>query len=268
MFYFLSKFLPPFIYPLGLACLLLGLALWVRRRSNWQTRLTAIALALLWVGGNRIVTLTLIRSLEWQFTPSTAFKSDVPRADVIVVLGGATRPQAFPRQTSELNEAGDRLLCAAMLYQQGAAPYILLSGGTTPWVGSASIPGAERMADILMRIGIPREALWLETNSRNTYENRVETQALLQDRGVTKVILVTSAMHMPRSFRVFAKTGFEIIPVPTDYLVTQQDWEYYTQPNIGVQLVNLLPSAENLNLTTRVLKEYVGIAIYGLRGWL
>ena len=182
------------------------------------------------------------------------------QADVIVVLGGGTRAQAFPRTTSEVNEAGDRLLCAA--------PRILLSGGNVPWLGSGSIPEAESMADILTAIGIPRDAIWTEPVSRNTRENAVETEALLESRGVTNVILVTSAMHMPRAYRIFAKTDLNITPIPADYLVTQEDWNHYTQPDLVVQLVNLLPRAENLHWTTRALKEYVGILIYRLRGWL
>lgn len=268
MFYFLSKFLPPLIYPIGLTCLLLILVLCIRRDSVWQKRLVIVAVLLLWLSSNRLVTMVLLRSLEWQHPPPSTSESAVPHADVIVVLGGATRAQAFPRPTSELNEAGDRLLCAARLYRQGAAPRILLTGGKGVWVGSGKRPEAESMADILTSIGIPREALWLETASRNTHENGVETEAMLESRGAKSVILITSAVHMPRSYRVFANTDLEVIPVATDFLVTQEDWEYYTRPDPMIQLYNLLPAADNLAHTTQVLKEYVGICVYWLRGWL
>jgi uncharacterized SAM-binding protein YcdF (DUF218 family) len=268
MFLFLSKFLPPFIYPVGLTCLLLALAVLLGRRPRWQTRLTAAALAVLWLGGNRIVTMALLRSLEWQYTPATIPGTPPPQADVIVVLGGGTRARAFPRTANEINEAGDRLLCAARLYQQGAAPRILLSGGNVPWLGPASTPEAEAMADILVAIGVPRDAIWTEPASRNTHENAVETQAFLESQGIDDVILVTSALHMPRAYGVFAKTDLDVTPVPADYLVTQADWEHHTQPDLVIQLINLLPRAENLHWTTSALKEYVGIWIYGLRGWL
>ena len=124
------------------------------------------------------------------------------------------------------------------------------------------------MADILTAIGIPREAIWIEPASRNTHENAIETEALLERHGITNIILVTSALHMPRAYRIFAKTDLDVTPVPADYLVTRQDWEHYTQPDLVVQLVNLLPSVENLHWTTSAIKEYVGIWIYGLRGWL
>jgi uncharacterized SAM-binding protein YcdF (DUF218 family) len=268
MFYFLSKFLPPLVYPAGLACVLLSLALLLGRRSKWQPRLVALALAALWLGGNRIVTMALVRSLEWQYLPNKSLQTPGPHAEVIVVLGGSTRAQAFPRLMTEVSEDGDRLLYAAQLYRQGAAPRILVSGGSPPWVGASSVSGAESMAEVLTILDVPREALWLEGTSRNTHENAVETQKILKREGITHVILVTSAMHMPRSNAIFAKTDLDVIPAPADYRVTQDGWEYYTQPDPLVQLYNLLPTAENLALTTQALKEYIGIWIYGLRGWL
>jgi uncharacterized SAM-binding protein YcdF (DUF218 family) len=266
VFYFLSKFLPLFIYPLGLACVLLILSLWVRRRPRWRTMLIAVALVTLWLGSNRLVAMTLLRSLEWQYLPDPA--SSGPQAEVIVVLGGGTRPHAYPRPFSEMNEGGDRLLYATHLYRQGAAPRILVSGGNAPIVGPAFVPEAETMGNILTAIGVPRQALLLESTSANTYENAVETQAILERQGLSRVILVTSASHMPRAYAVFDKTGLNVTPAPADFLVTEEDWAYYTQPDVVVQLFNLLPTADNLAATTRALKEYIGIAMYRLRGWL
>jgi uncharacterized SAM-binding protein YcdF (DUF218 family) len=225
-----------------------------------------VALATLWLGSNQLVSMTLLRSLEWKHLPDPG--SPVPEAEVIVVLGGGVRPQSYPRLTSEINEGGDRLLYAAHLYRQGAAPRILVSGGNAPIVGPAVVPEADSMGDILASIGVPREAIMLESSSANTYENAVETHAILESQGISRIILITSASHMPRAYAVFAKTGLDITPAPTDFLVTQEDWAYYTQPGLVVQLFNLLPTADNLSGTTRALKEYVGIAMYRLRGWL
>jgi uncharacterized SAM-binding protein YcdF (DUF218 family) len=268
MFYLFSKLLPPLIYPLGMACLLLGAALCLHKRPRWRTALIAGALALLWLGGNRIVTMALMRSLEQRHLPGEALLNGEVRADAIVVLGGGTRTRAHPRSTSEVNEAGDRLLYAARLYREGVAPRLLLSGGRAVIAGTASVPEAETMAEILVEMGVPSEALWLEPVSRNTHENAVETLAILRKEGAERIVLVTSASHMPRSMAVFAQTGLEVIPAATDFQITQEDWDYYTQPNGLIQLSNLLPRAEDLDRTTRALKEYVGIVMYRLQGWL
>jgi uncharacterized SAM-binding protein YcdF (DUF218 family) len=124
------------------------------------------------------------------------------------------------------------------------------------------------MASILTQIGVPREALWLEGNSRNTYENAVESKKILDRAGIRRIVLVTSALHMPRSVAIFEKQGFEVIPAPTDYLVTDRDWTYYLTPDWRIQLFNLIPTAEDLHFTTLALKEYLGILVYRLRSWL
>jgi uncharacterized SAM-binding protein YcdF (DUF218 family) len=87
VFHYLSKFLPLFVYPLGLACVLLALALVLRRRRRWQTALVALSLVTLWLGGNRLASMFLVRSLEWQYLPPR----EPPQAEAIVVLGGGTR---------------------------------------------------------------------------------------------------------------------------------------------------------------------------------
>ena len=265
MFLFFSKILPLFVYPLGLACVLLGTTLILWRRRTWQSLLIASALLLLWLGGNRLVTMSLVRALEWQTVAQVAPIS----AEVIVVLGGGTRQHSFPRSGSEVNEAGDRLLHALRLYQQGTAPHLLLSGGVGGYDNpNTQQPEAQAMAELLQMMGVPKEAFWLETRSRNTYENAVESKKLLDAANIRRIILVTSALHMPRAAAIFRKQGFEVIPAPTDYLVTQADWEYYLRPDLSVQVFNLVPSADDLALTSQALKELIGIATYWLRGWL
>ncbi len=73
---------------------------------------------------------------------------------------------------------------------------------------------------------------------------------------------------MPRSVALFEKQGFEVIPAPADFSVTQEGWEQLKSGGLGSQLYSLLPSAESLSLTTRMLKEYVGMLIYRLSGWM
>lgn len=263
MFLYLSKLLPLLMYPLGLACLLLILALAIRRHSAWQTTTVLLALVLLWLGSNRLVSMVLVRSLEWRYLPP----QPMPQAEVIVVLGGGTRPQTDPRPIPEINEAGDRLLYAAHLYHQGAAPRVLVTGGQAV-IGPQEVSEAQAMRSILAALEVPDEAILVEGQSQNTYENATLSVPILQDEGVKRVLLVTSALHMPRSVRIFRQFDLEVIPAPTDFHVTRLDWDYYTQPDLKIQAYNLLPNAEELNWTTRALKEYIGIAVYRLRGWL
>jgi uncharacterized SAM-binding protein YcdF (DUF218 family) len=262
MFVYLSKLLPPLVYPLGLACALLVVAL-LLRKPRLRTAALLLALALLVVGGNRWVALGLARSLEWRYLP----QGELPEADAIVVLGGGTLSALYPRQMVEVDQAGDRLIYAARLYHQGKADHLLLSGGRIDWI-STGAPPAEDMAMILDILGVPRQAMWLESESLNTYENALNARHFLEPLGVQRIILVTSASHMPRSVALFTRQGFDVIPAPADFTVTQAGWDDLKSGGLATQLLSLLPSAENLGLTTRMLKEYFGMLVYRLNGWM
>lgn len=263
MFVFFSKFLPLFIYPLGLIFLLLILALVCRRRPRLQAALLGIALMILYTASNRWVSYTLARSLEWKYLPL----NPVPTAGAIVVLGGGTESEQFPRPAVEVNSAGDRVLYAAQLYKEGKAPVILLSGGNITWLGGRTMTPAEEMAEILDLVGIPGAAIWQQPRSQNTYEDALYSSQLLNEKGVRRVLLVTSAMHMPRSVALFEHQGIEVIPAPTDYTVTRQGMENLASIDPQAILINLVPNTSSLSLTTNVIKEYIGMIIYRLRGW-
>ncbi|WP_427162639.1 YdcF family protein [Aliinostoc sp. HNIBRCY26] len=263
MFLYLSKLLPLFFYPLGLACFSLVFALFnVKKRPRVAAIAISWSLILLLLCGNAWVSKYLVRSLEWQNIPSV----QLPTAEAIVVLGGATKSAFPPRPTVDLSEQGDRVIYAAQLYRQKKAPLIILSGGRIDWRGSGSSESAD-MVTLLTSIGIPGEALIQEPDSLNTYQNAVNVKKILESRGIRQILLVTSALHMPRSLKIFQRQGIDAIPAPTDFLVSQGELqELASSPKAAI--LNLLPDTNNLHQFTNALKEYVGSFVYWLRGWL
>ncbi|MBW4522424.1 MAG: YdcF family protein [Scytolyngbya sp. HA4215-MV1] len=263
MFLFLSKLLPLFIYPLGLACLLMIVAL-VSLWSRPRLAAGAIALALIYLlfGSNGWVAMQLARSLEWQNLP----KGELPAADAIVVLGGSTISQNPPRPWVEILDEGDRVLYAAKLYRQGKATKVILSGGRIDWRMSGPSESSD-MATLIETMGVPQAAILQDPTSLNTYENAVNVKQIMATQGIRRILLVTSAFHMPRSLRIFKKLGIEAIAAPTDFSVTQQSIDELQSTPEGT-LLNIIPDVEKLRRTTRVLKEYVGMAIYWLKGWI
>jgi uncharacterized SAM-binding protein YcdF (DUF218 family) len=263
MFLFLSKLLPLFLYPLGLACILMVVALvmwW--RRSRWVPFPISLALMVLLLASNSWVANGLVQSLEWQQLPPKT----VPTADAIVILGGATKSAFPPRPAVDLSEQGDRVLYGAQLYREGKAPLVIASGGRIEWRGGGPSESAD-MAQILKTVGVPSSAILQDPTSLNTHENAVNVKKIIQERGIRRILLVTSAMHMPRSLRIFQRQGIDAIPAPTDFLVSQQEIE---EPNSSLQaiMLSLMPDTERIDRTTRALKEYIGMVIYRLRGWL
>ena len=260
MVLFVEKFLPLLVYPLGLALLLLILALFLRQRSMGETLAIVLAILILWLCSTRFVALSLVRSLEWRYLPT----QELAPADVIVVLGGGTESPQYPRPMVEVNAAGDRVIYAAELYKQGKASFILVSGGNIPSLDARTTTPAEDMASILIRLGVPQDVIWLQPNSANTAEDAQYSCQMLKDSGITQVILVTSAIHMPRSVELFTMQGIQVIPAPVDYTVTQEVWENLWGGEWPEMVLAAMPNASSLAQTTNAMKEYIGMLVNNL----
>jgi uncharacterized SAM-binding protein YcdF (DUF218 family) len=262
MFLFLSKLLPMFLYPVGLSCLLLVISI----LTFWKNpRIAAVAmgtaLGILLFSSNAWVSDALLRGLESQYRPLTVF----PKADTIVILGGAIRGAYPPRIWPEVMESGDRILYGAKLYRDGRAPKVILSGGRIDWrANAANIGEAQDMKTLLTFMGVPESAMLLDNTSLNTYQNAVNVKAILQKEHLAgPLLLVTSAKHMPRSMAIFKKLGMNAIAAPTDYVLDNAS----LSQGSNEFLLKLLPEAEALFQTTATLKEYVGLLVYRLKGW-
>ena len=257
---FLSKLLPLFIYPIGLSCLILmaSIGAILKRRSRLGILGISVAIAILWISSSGGFSTWIVRSLEQQYLPG-----DVPQAEAIVLLGGATNSQLPPRPWIEISDEGDRVLYAAKLYREGRASLIIPTGGRIEWKGPGDAE-AKDMATLMETMGVPRSAIILEPKALNTYENAVNVKVILTERKIDRFLLVTSAAHMPRSMMIFRKLGMNPIAAPTDYQKTDREANL---TSLESRILNFLPDADNLRDTNRAIKEYVGIVIYKLKGW-
>ncbi len=261
---FLSKLLPLFIYPTGMITLLviLTLVFWKKRRLSLTFLILAFSILL--VAGNKYTATALARTLEWRYSPLPTGTS----ADVIVVLGGGTEPDVNPRSMVEVNSAGDRVLYAVKLYQEGVAPILLLSGGDIDFLYDSPSTPADDMATLMEMVGIPRDQLLIQDASLNTQQDAEYSCAMIKEEGYEKVILVTSAFHMPRSVALFEAQGCPVIPAPVDFSVTTGSWEDLTHPTIEEFVIDLLPSYTHLSSVTKTMKEYIGMLYYHFSGVL
>ena len=258
MFLFLSKLLAPLVYPLGAAAVLWAAAALLRWRGRTAGARRALlgGVAIVLAASNPMAASLLLGSLESRYPPAPV--DDYPRADAIVVLGGSTLPPLPPRLEVEVTGSFDRVLHGLRLLRAGRAPRLILSGGSIPWLAGTDLPEAERMARLAAEYGVEPGQLLLESRSRNTRENAVETRKLLRAHGLKRVLLVTSARHMPRAAGVFRKAGVDFLPAPTDYRVAAKPFSPW----------RLLPDVEALDASSRAVKEYAGLIVYRLRGWL
>ena len=253
----ISKILTLLAMPLGFGGILILVG---ALASLWRRRGLGVGLALagllwIWLWALPVVSDRIRLSLEGRYDPLPM--GSLPTAEAVLVLGGSVRGVAAPRQFPDLNAAADRVWHGARLFHAGKAPLVILSGGQLTW-NTAEGPEAQAMLRFLVDLGVPEERVLLEAQSGTTYENAQESWKLLAARGIQRVLLVTSALHMRRAEATFRAAGIDVIPAPTDY-------EVLAEPQRT--LLDFLPDAGALDGSTRALHEYLGLVMYRWRGW-
>lgn len=254
---YLDKVLAQLVYPLNLAIAVMALGgiLLVLRRRFWGTFSFGLGLFWLVLWSLPVVADTVQGWLERN--PGRVAFDALPRADLIVVLGGGIRAGTLQQREPDLRYAADRYWHAARLYHAGKAPMVLISGGRVAWQGQGPSE-AEIGLNFLADLGVPRDATVLETESRNTRENAVYTGEIIEALDVSNVLLVTSAAHMRRALGTFRGAGIEVVAAPTDF-------EVFEEPT---HLLRWIPDAEALHRSTKALKEFLGYYVYCWRGWI
>lgn len=230
-----------------IALTLLGLLLLRRRRVLGIALIGASQLVLL-VLSLPVVAIALVRPLEPPPVQPAALKD----AQAIVILGGG-RNRGAPEWGGETVKAGTtlpRLRYGARLARETGLP-VYVTGGKPD--GGAHAEGT-LMKDVLEReFGVT--VRWAEIDSATTAENARFTARDLKAAGITRIALVTDAMHMPRSQRAFEQAGLQVIASPTAYAGQRpfRPWQ-------------LVPGIIALHLSNSALREWVSRGLYAARG--
>lgn len=224
--------------PLNLV-LIAGCGLWWRRR---QPRLGAA----LSIGA---LALLLVAPLENLTQPLAS--RELPAVQAIVVLGNGRiggAPEYGGRDSPGLTTLA-RLRYAAHLQRASGLP-LLVSGGSPD--GAAESEAAVMARSLREDFGVP--VRWLEQDSDNTAENARYAAQQLRDDGIRRVLLVTDAMHMPRSRSVFIRYGLDVVPAPTVFFSRQR-----------LTALDFFPDGEGLRRSHYALHEWIGLLWYRLR---
>jgi uncharacterized SAM-binding protein YcdF (DUF218 family) len=170
--------------------------------------------------------------------------------DVIVILGSGTKEINALKNTFNTEIESLRLLHAVVIYNTIGAKYFVCSGK-----GDGKTSQAEVMARLAGKLGVPKEKIRIESNSKNTGENAAEVNKLFINKNIN-VGLVTSAFHMKRSEREFKKYFNNVVPLPAHYL--------YSSPT-GNPVIRYMPQSEELYKTSLAFKEIVAQLWYRLK---
>jgi uncharacterized SAM-binding protein YcdF (DUF218 family) len=177
--------------------------------------------------------------------------NSIPASSTGILLGGLASYDQWLKKNF-FREASDRFIQTARLYETGKINKILVTGGNAIFVADSTYSEADFLRNSFRELKIPDSALIIETKSRNTIENATFSDRIMKEKKLeSPAILITSAIHMPRAVRIFRKAGIEVIPFPSNYLITDEDTE--------LKLKNMIPSANTLNKWGALLKEWVGL---------
>jgi len=246
---FLIKVLTHLAYPASIIaiCFVFGILFVLFGKKIKAALAMLIGVTVFLLTSNPYISRHLVSQLEFKYPQTTIEKT--PKADAIVVLGGSIRPPSFPRQYTQISSTSDRFWHAARLFKANKANKIILLGGNT-FEQNGIKPESEYVKESLVRLGIPEKAIFTETKSRTTRENKNNARKLLTLHKVNSLLLVTSALHMPRAIREFDTISITIIPVSSDNLITHSN-----NPSI----FNWIPNANAFASSTRALHEHYGL---------
>ncbi|WP_299538148.1 YdcF family protein [uncultured Herbaspirillum sp.] len=224
---------------------------WLRRRAPRSgLALMLLGMMILLVLSTRVGALWTVRPLEDQYPPLTS-PGD---AQAIVILGSGRVDRAPEYGGSDDATAlgMKRLQYGAYLARQTGLP-ILVTGGSPD--GSPESEAALMTRDLQRDFGVA--VRWQEQQADTTAQNASHSAAMLKADGITRILLVTDSIHMPRAMRVFTQTGLQVRAAPTLF-------HGRSRP----RPTDYLPRASNLELASYALRERIGLWWYRFRSAL
>ena len=233
--------------------LLIALGYLMRRRWPRTGRLMSrSALVVLLVISTNAGSRLLVAPLENLTAPLADARSAGAQAIVVLSAGMVNAAPEYGGQDAPDPVTLVRLQYGARLQHQTALP-IMVSGGRVAGATSTGSLGA--MMARTLREDFRTSVAWIEDQSEDTDQNAVNSARMLKAAGISRVLLVTHALHMPRARQAFARQGIDVVEAPTLFY-SRAAWSPWM----------LLPSASGLYRSYYAMHEWVGMAWYRMQG--
>ena len=245
----LKQFVKALILP-PLPWIFLLLAVWVFWKRRWARKLLLVAIALLFLSHSGHFSALLRLPLETRYPPLIDPRS-AGHYDAIVVLTGGLIPAGglvpFPTMSQSMFRRLDE---AWRLYRIQPRPIIVSGGHVDPFTPPQDENKIAR--DYLLLWGVPGSDVIAEPDSRDTFESASNVREILKRKGWDRYLLVTSAVHMPRSMLAFRAVAPEPVAAPGDFTIDDR----------GFSPLHLFPSEAAARELAASIHEYIGLVNY------
>ncbi len=221
------------------------------RGRCWARRVWAAAGLLLYLLSTQPVSQAVLLPLERRYPPPA--DAQLCRAQATVVLSGGFGGSPFAEVSPVLSRVSIARTAAAVGYhRRSGAGLLLISGGSGDPL-APELRESDAMRDLAIELGVPSGQIVAESGSRSTRESARAAASLLRERGIRRVLLVTSAFHLPRSALLFRRQGLDVIPCPAEFQSRPPRWE----------LRSFVPVLGRLSHVDTALHEYMGLLADG-----
>ncbi len=234
--------------------ILLG-AIYFRRK--WGKKCLWTGIGLLFFFTNPF--LSNLALLAWE--PEYKAFDQIENHEIGIVLTGVSNLSKTATDRTFFNKGADRITHTLQLYRMGKIKKILISGGQGL---NPTNPNTEAklLKDFLLMTGVPESDVMIEELAKNTRENALFTKEHLEKNRIDtgqEFLLITSAFHIPRAKGCFDKVGLKTVTFPTDY------YSYDMKYDIPALII---PSADSFTYWHKLVKEWIGISIYKVVGYM
>ena len=242
---YLHKILPSIFSPLMLVIGLIVLGVIFNLR-----KFSLIGIIILILSSLPIISNKFIAYLEKDYQPIEI--ADVENVDAIVVLSGMIRVIGDEENLKyEFTDSVDRFFAGLDLFNNNKSPILILTRGKMPW--SIGIAEGEYLKELAIKYGVSEENIILTDEVQNTDQEAKAIKEILTEDA--KIILVTSAFHMPRAEKVFKAANINLIPYPVDFQNSKSK----------TTMMDFIPSAGSLFDTSHFVREMIGRLYYNLK---
>ena len=242
---YLHKILPLIFSPLMLVIGLIVLGIIFNLR-----KFSLIGVIVLILSSLPIISNKFIAYLEKDYQPIEI--AEIENVDAIVVLSGMIRVIGDEENLKyEFNDSVDRFFAGLDLFNNNKSPILILTRGKMPW--SLGIAEGEYLKELAIKYGVSEENIFLTDEVQNTDQEAKAIKEILTEDA--KIILVTSAFHMPRAEKVFKAANINIIPFPVDFQNSKSK----------TTMMDFIPSSGSLSQTSHFVREMIGRLYYTLK---